>query len=87
MNQIIIDAIACPMCDAPKGTECTREGGCGMRLDDFCRDAPRAERQAVHHETEEYFKEHEPDLVGSPSMFLSAEEQAAYDKFGPVKGL
>ena len=58
MNPIIIKAVPCSVCGAKRGDPCSRngEGGCGMRLDDFIRDAPYKDRLKLHLEDMEYFR-------------------------------
>lgn len=56
MNPLIIASVACPLCEAPKGSPCTRENGCGMRIDHFRVHGPLATRLEVHHQTQTYLK-------------------------------
>jgi len=86
MNPIIINSVPCPVCEAPVGVPCTRNGesGCGMRLDDFMREGSFEDRLAIHLETEAYFAEHYPEFLGSPSTFVSEEELERAKKLGLV---
>lgn len=53
MHQDIYNAVECPLCEAPAGEECTREGGCGMRVDYFIAKGPLGIRLKVHFEAAE----------------------------------
>ena len=85
MNPIIVNSVPCPVCGAPKGQECTREGGCGMRVDDFMRDGSFDDRLRIHLETEEYIARHYPEFAGDPPVFISKAELKYAKEHGMVR--
>ena len=52
MNPLVIEHQECWSCGAGKGEPCRTPNGCGMRLDDFAREAPLEARLDLHIEDE-----------------------------------